>query len=85
MEEKRESNQQRAAEQPTVGSREATDATSLTTFETSLTTDESSLTIGESIWSAQSSVLCRCLDPEELASVLTVNHTKNAIEDDRKG
>eukprot|EP00066_Takifugu_rubripes_P016135 XP_011605401.1 PREDICTED: IQ and ubiquitin-like domain-containing protein [Takifugu rubripes] len=45
MEDKRESNQQRAAEQPTEGSREATDATSLTTFETSLTTDESSLTI----------------------------------------
>lgn len=78
MEEKRESNQQRAAEQPTEGSREATDATSLTT-------DESSLTIGESIWSAQSSVLCKCLDPEQLASVLTVNHTKNAMEDDRKG
>lgn len=69
MEEKRESNQQRAIGQPTEGSREATVVTSLT--------------IGESIWSAQLSVLCRCLDPEQLTSVLTVNHTKNAIEDDR--
>lgn len=78
MDEKRESNQQRAVEQPTEGSREATDATSLTT-------DESSLTIGESIWSAQSSVLCRCLEPEQLASVLSINHAKNNIEDDRMG
>lgn len=29
-----------------------------------------------------STVMCRCLGPEQLASVLTVNHTKNAIEDD---
>lgn len=71
MEEKRDSNQQRAAEQPTEGSREAT--------------DESSPTLGEAIVSAQSSVLCRCLAPEQFASVLTLNHTKNAIEDDRMG
>lgn len=70
MEEKRESIQQRAGEQPEGGSREATAETSLAT--------------GDSIWLAESLLLCKCVDPVPLASVLTLNHTKNVIEHHRK-